>query len=124
MILICNLYKLRTERNLSLRKLSNLCHVSKSYLNKLENNNIENPSFPLCRKIVLALDVTYDQLFTFEGEEHSVVIDFEGYKKSKKFFTDKEAANAYSDYLDDSQKYMVTRMIIHLTEKRSESKEE
>ena len=85
----------------------------------MENNSIEHPSFPLCRKIVLALGITYEQLFTFEEKREETVIDFACYK-NKKLFTQKEAADIYSDCLDDSQKYIITKMMIYLTEQRTE----
>ncbi len=120
--MISNIYTLRTESGYSLRKLSKLCGVSWSYLNKLENNQVKQPSIRTCHKIANVLGVRIDDVFTFEGET-SVIIDFEKYKKSKTSFTNKDASNAYTYYLNDSQRYMVTRMIISLVNKNPSSKE-
>ncbi len=49
-------YELRQERGLSLMQLSDLSGVSKSQVNRIENNQ-ENPTVPTLLKISYALQV-------------------------------------------------------------------
>lgn len=127
----CNIYNLRMSKGFgSTRKLAKVCDMTHSEICRLENNDVRNPSIVTCHKIARALDVTIDELFTFDDHalkfegEKDVVVNFKEYKKTKKSFTDKDASNAYSRYLSDSQKYMVTRMILSLAGENPIPKEE
>lgn len=127
----CNIYNLRIEKGFSsVRKLAKACGITHSEISRLENNLVENPSIVTCYKIARVLGVVIDELFTFDDHalklegEKDVVVNFKEYKKTKKSFTDKDASNAYSRYLSDSQKYMVTRMILSLAGENPIPKEE
>lgn len=56
-MLYLHLRELRTKRNLSIRKLSTLSGISKSYLSKIEKGDTKNVSAKTVYKLALALKV-------------------------------------------------------------------
>ncbi len=58
-----NLYQIRNERNVSLRKLAEISGISKSQINDIENNKHHPTVLTLCL-LAAALDVSPYSLFT------------------------------------------------------------
>ncbi len=65
-MLIFTIRNLRKSKNLSLTELSHLTHISKSYLSKLERNNLYNCNTQTLEKIATALNVNIKDLFYTE----------------------------------------------------------
>lgn len=79
----CNIYNLRMSKGFgSTRKLAKVCDMTHSEICRLENNDVRNPSIVTCYKIARALDVTIDELFTFDEGEENVVVKFDDYNKN------------------------------------------
>lgn len=57
-----NLKQIRISKGLSLRQLSNMTNISKTYLNDLENLNRNNPSYIKMRILTDKLEVSEKQL--------------------------------------------------------------
>ena len=57
-----NLKQIRISKGLSLRQLSNMTNISKTYLNDLENLNRNNPSYIKMRTLTDKLEVSEKQL--------------------------------------------------------------
>lgn len=57
-----NLYQIRTDRNISLRKLEEITGISKSRLNYIENN-VRSPTLFELAVLAIALDVRIIELF-------------------------------------------------------------
>ena len=57
---------LRTSKNITLYKLSQVTGISRTYLRELENNNVFNPTMQILNKIANALDVAPYQLLKFD----------------------------------------------------------
>lgn len=112
----CNIYNLRTKQGLSLRKLSKLCGVSYSYLNKLENNNGKRPSSAICRKVAKALGVSVYDVFRFDGEDEEMIVKLMSIKKAKTLNA-QELVVGYS-HLNSEKKYYVSRIILHEIKKK------
>lgn len=58
-----NIYKIRKEQNLTIRELEQLSGVSRSQINKIENNLSHPTVYVLC-KLAIALNVKPYELFT------------------------------------------------------------
>lgn len=112
----CNIYSLRTKKGWSLRKLSKLCGVSYSYLNKLENNNGKKPSISVCRKIAKALGVSIYDVFNFEEADEEMIIKLMKIKKAKTL-NPQELVVGYS-HLNSEKKYYVSRIILREIKKK------
>lgn len=63
MKIIYNVYQIRTQKNMSLRKLSQLSGVSRSQINDIENSKHHPTVLTLCL-LAAALDVSPYSLFT------------------------------------------------------------
>lgn len=63
MNIIYNVYRIRSQKNMSLRKLSQLSGVSRSQINDIENNKHHPTVLTLCL-LAAALDVSPYSLFT------------------------------------------------------------
>lgn len=61
-----NLYQIRNERNVSLRKLAEISGISKSQINDIENNKHHPTVLTLCL-LAAALDVSPYSLFAVSG---------------------------------------------------------
>ena len=57
-----NLKQIRISKGLSLKQLSNMTNISKTYLNDLENLNRNNPSYIKMRTLTDKLEVSEKQL--------------------------------------------------------------
>ena len=57
-----NLKQIRISKGLSLKQLSNMTNISKTYLNDLENLNRNNPSYIKMRILTDKLEVSEKQL--------------------------------------------------------------
>lgn len=79
--------KLRKEKGLSLNKLAEMTHTSKSYLWELENINSRNPTKDKLVKISQALDVTIDYLIDDESNLNNTMLEKAFFKKFKKLST-------------------------------------
>lgn len=65
LVIIYNVYKLRKERNMTVRDLSKASGVSKSQINDIENGN-KHPTVRTLCLLSLALDVSPYDLFTMQ----------------------------------------------------------
>lgn len=63
MKIIYNVYQIRSQKNISLRKLSQLSGVSRSQINDIENSKHHPTVLTLCL-LAAALDVSPYSLFT------------------------------------------------------------
>ncbi|RHW42539.1 XRE family transcriptional regulator [Neobacillus notoginsengisoli] len=64
--------KLRTEKGMSLNKLSELTGISKSYLSFLERGIQRNPSIDVLEKLAAALQVSVDVFINKEKDAKAV----------------------------------------------------
>lgn len=62
-MIIFRIKDLRKQKGYSIRKLSNLSNVSKSYIEDLEKGNKNNPTLDKLFSIATALDVNIKDLF-------------------------------------------------------------
>lgn len=62
-MIIFNIKKIRESKEISIRSLSNMTNISRTYLSNLENNKYTNPSIDMLEKIANALDVNIKDLF-------------------------------------------------------------
>ncbi|MBM7643725.1 helix-turn-helix domain-containing protein [Streptococcus loxodontisalivarius] len=69
--LIKRLRAIRKERNISQEQLSELAGVESRYINKLENGKL-NPTLNTLEKIMLALDISYRELFELSSHETDI----------------------------------------------------
>ena len=65
-MIIFNIKKIRENKELSIRRLSQLTGISRTYLSDLENNRRSNPSIQILSDISKALDVNIKTLFYSE----------------------------------------------------------
>lgn len=65
-MIIFNIKKIRENKELSIRRLSQLTGISRTYLSDLENNCDVNPTVSILEKIAKALDVNIKTLFYSE----------------------------------------------------------
>lgn len=62
-MLIFTIKEIRTKKDISLYKLSQMTNLSRTYLRNLENNKCNNPSVNVLEKISIALNVNIKDLF-------------------------------------------------------------
>ena len=67
MKIIYNVYQIRTQKNMSLRKLSQLSGVSRSQINDIENNKHHPTVLTLCL-LAVTLEVSPYALFTMASD--------------------------------------------------------
>ena len=62
-MLVFVIKEIRMKKNISLYKLSQMTDISRTYLRKIENNEVCNPSLHILQLIADALDVGVKSLF-------------------------------------------------------------
>ena len=67
-MIIFNIKKIREKQNISIRKLSHMTDMSRTYLSNLENNKRVNPTLSTLYSIATALNVDVKDLFYSEIE--------------------------------------------------------
>lgn len=65
-MIVFNIKKIREDRKISIRKLSKITDISRTYLSDLENNRRSNPTLLILENIATALDVNIKDLFYSE----------------------------------------------------------
>lgn len=80
---IFNIKKIREKKNISIRKLSQMTDISRTYLSNLENNKRVNPTLSTLYSIATALNVDVKDLFYSEIELNK--LKYEMYERIKKF---------------------------------------
>lgn len=89
---------IRKKKGISIRELSKITNISRSYLSELENNKKINPTLQSLIKIASALNVNVKDLFytRFDIED----LRNEMHKRIKKFGLESEEALEVSQLLD------------------------
>lgn len=67
-MIVFNIKKIREKQNISIRKLSHMTDISRTYLSNLENNKRINPTLSALYSIATALNVDVKDLFYSEIE--------------------------------------------------------
>lgn len=67
-MIVFNIKKIREKQNISIRKLSHMTDISRTYLSNLENNKRVNPTLSTLYSIATALKVDVKDLFYSEIE--------------------------------------------------------
>lgn len=67
-MIVFNIKKIRENQNISIRKLSHMTDISRTYLSNLENNKRVNPTLSTLYSIATALNVDVKDLFYSEIE--------------------------------------------------------
>ncbi len=97
-MVIFNIKKIRENKKLSIRKLSQLTGISRTYLNDLENNRKFNPTLDTLYKISSVLDVNIKKLFYTELDIDN--LKQEMYKKIDEFGINSEEVLKISQIID------------------------
>lgn len=97
-MVIFNIKKIRENKKLSIRKLSQLTGISRTYLNDLENNRKFNPTLDTLYKISSVLDVNIKKLFYTELDID--ILKLEMYKKIDEFGVNSEEVLEISQVID------------------------
>lgn len=67
-MIVFNIKKIREKQNISIRKLSQLTGLSRTYLSNLENNKRVNPTLSSLSAIATVLNVDIKELFYSDVE--------------------------------------------------------
>lgn len=89
---------LRRSKNITLYKLSQVTGISRTYLRKLENNNVFNPTMQILNKIANALDVTIKDLFYYDNDVNK--LKEEMYRRIEVFGLDSKEVYEISQIID------------------------
>lgn len=71
-MIVFNIKKIRENKKISIRKLSGITGISRTYLSDLENNKKTNPTLYILQEIASALNVNIKDLFYSELDINSL----------------------------------------------------
>lgn len=97
-MIVFNIKKIREKQNISIRKLSQLTGLSRTYLSNLENNKRVNPTLSSLSAIATVLNVDIKELFYSDVELNK--LKEEMYDRIDKFGIDSPEALEVSQIID------------------------
>ena len=95
---IFNIKRIREKKNISIRKLSHMTDISRTYLSNLENNKRVNPTLSALYSIATALNVDIKDLFYSDIELSK--LKKEMYKRMEKYGINSPEALEISQIID------------------------
>lgn len=95
---IFNIKRIREKKNISIRKLSHMTDISRTYLSNLENNKRVNPTLSALYSIATALNVDVKDLFYSDIELSK--LKKEMYKRMDKYGINSPEALEISQIID------------------------
>lgn len=97
-MIVFNIKRIREKQNISIRKLSQLTGLSRTYLSNLENNKRVNPTLSSLSAISTVLNVDIKELFYSDIELNK--LKEEMYDRIDKFGIDSPEALEVSQIID------------------------
>ena len=95
---VFNIKRIREKKNISIRKLSHMTDISRTYLSNLENNKRVNPTLSALYSIATALNVDVKDLFYSDIELSK--LKKEMYKRIDKYGINSPEALEISQIID------------------------
>lgn len=97
-MIVFNIKKIRENQNISIRKLSHMTDISRTYLSNLENNKRVNPTLSSLYSIATALNVDVKDLFYSDIELSK--LKKEMYRRMEKYGINSPEALEISQIID------------------------
>lgn len=97
-MIVFNIKKIREKQNISIRKLSHMTDISRTYLSNLENNKRVNPTLSSLYSIATALNVNVKDLFYSDIELDKLKCEM--YRRMEKYGINSPEALEISQIID------------------------